>query len=271
MTSHRTEVNGEAATLEDVRRVALFNFGHFTSMQFRDGGVRGLALHLERLAHATRELFGHELPASRVRACLAHALEGVDGPVSVRVNVFSRAADRGALAGPAQPEVMVALDPPARREAAPFWVRATPYERDAPQLKHTGTFGLFHQRRVAQQAGYDDALFVTREAHVSEGTTWNIGFHDGNGIVWPQAPMLDGVTLQLLRRALAARGIAQATRPVRHDELAGFRAAFALNTAFVARTIAGCDGHAWPGVPGLVESLVAMHDAEPAEPVGETM
>lgn len=271
MTSHRTEINGEPATLEDVRHVATFNYGHFTSMQYRDGGVRGLGLHLERLDRATRELFGHELPASRVRGYLARALEGVEGPASVRINVFSRTADRGALAGPAPPDVMISLGPPALRDAAPFWVRATPYERDTPHLKHVGTFGLFHQRRAARQAGYDDALFVTRDAHVSEGTTWNMGFHDGDGIVWPEAPMLDGVTLQLVRRALAARGIAQTTRPVRHDELAGFRAAFALNTAFVARAIAGCDGHAWPGVAGLVESLVAMHDAGPAEPVDATM
>ena len=271
MTDHRTEVNGEAATLDLVRRVATVNYGHFTSMQWRDGGVRGLALHLDRLDHASLEVFGRPLPPERVMRYLAHAVAGLEGPASIRVNVFSRSYGHAALAGDSDPDVMVSLGPPAKRDAAPFWVRACIHERYAPHLKHVGTFGLFHQRRLAQQAGYDDAIFLTRDGFVSEGTIWNVGFHDGERVVWPDAPMLAGVTLALVQRALAARGIAQVTRSVARDELPRFRAGFALNTAFVARTIAGCDGHAWPGVPGLAESLIAAHDAEPVEPLGPAM
>ena len=83
--------------------------------------------------------------------------------------------------------------------------------------------------------------------------------------------MLVGVTLSLVQQSLAARGVAQVTRPIRREELPGFRAAFALNATFVARAFAGCDGCVYPGVPGLVESLVAAHDAEPAERVDGPM
>jgi NodT family efflux transporter outer membrane factor (OMF) lipoprotein len=76
------------------------------------------------------------------------------------------------------------------------------YQRDLPQLKHVGTFPLFEQRRRALQAGFDDALFVTDAAQVSEGSTWNIAFQCGEQIVWPQAPALRG-TQELIRIDLA--------------------------------------------------------------------
>lgn len=267
MPDFRIEANGRPATLDDVRRIAAFNYGHFTAMQWRDGGVRGLALHLERLDRGSRELFGTPLPAQRVRGCLAHALEGVEAPVSIRVNVFSRALDRDALATPVEPDVLVALGPAAQPAAAPWRVRCVPYEREAPHLKHVGTFGLFHQRRLAQQAGFDDAVFATRAARLSEGTIWNLVFHDGARWVWPDAPMLDGVTQQVVRRGLARLGEAQVTRPVQRDELPGFRAAFALNTAFVAHPIAAIDAVAFDPDPARLGTLLAAHDGEPAEPV----
>ncbi|HET9484274.1 MAG TPA: aminotransferase class IV family protein [Xanthomonadales bacterium] len=265
MSAHRIEVNGRDATREDLRRVATFNYGHFTAMQWRDGGVRGLSLHLERLDAATRALFGHPLEAALVRARLAHALHDARGSASVRVHVFSHALDRDALAAPAPPDVLVVVGPPAPAVGAPLRVRSAPYERELPAIKHAGTFGLFHQRRLAQQDGFDDALFVARDGAVSEGTTWNAGFHDGTRVVWPEAPMLDGVTQQLLRAGLAARGIAQETRRVRRDELSGFACAFATNTAMPVRAIASIDAHRYRDAGDLVATLRAIHDAVPPE------
>ena len=51
--------NGLPAQVEDLLP-ALVNYGHFTSLQVRDHAVQGLDLHLARLSHATRELFGSE-------------------------------------------------------------------------------------------------------------------------------------------------------------------------------------------------------------------
>jgi hypothetical protein len=58
------EINGTPARA-DTLSAALQNYGHFTSMQIRDGGVRGLALHLQRLQQSTRLLFGHELDTAQ--------------------------------------------------------------------------------------------------------------------------------------------------------------------------------------------------------------
>jgi branched-subunit amino acid aminotransferase/4-amino-4-deoxychorismate lyase len=43
------ELNGEPLELSDQGLLRATTYGHFTSMQLRDGRVRGLGLHLERL------------------------------------------------------------------------------------------------------------------------------------------------------------------------------------------------------------------------------
>src|ERR1700683_3884000 len=53
----RVEIDGRATTAGQLRAVALADYGHFTAMQVRDGCVRGLDLHLARLAAATQEVF----------------------------------------------------------------------------------------------------------------------------------------------------------------------------------------------------------------------
>ncbi len=90
----RVEVNGSAATADRPQQLALFNYGHFTAMQLRNGRVRGLDLHLNRLDAATRELFGTSLDAGRIRSLISHALAG-DRDASVRVIVFWPAKDGG--------------------------------------------------------------------------------------------------------------------------------------------------------------------------------
>jgi len=54
----RVEIDGRPPSPEALQRFALDNLGHFTAMQVRDGRVRGLALHLDRLDHGSRQLFG---------------------------------------------------------------------------------------------------------------------------------------------------------------------------------------------------------------------
>lgn len=48
---NRIELNGAPAGSLDL--AGAFGYGHFTAMQVRDGKVRGLDVHLDRLGHAT--------------------------------------------------------------------------------------------------------------------------------------------------------------------------------------------------------------------------
>ena len=233
------ELNGRAPDLAATQRLATWNYGHFTSMQVRGGAVRGLALHVARLADANEEFFGWTTGVDdehRVRELIRHALGG-SADASVRVG-FVPAADPGA-----PPDVLVSVTDPAPEDPRPpLRVRTDPYRRDWPEHKHAATMGLTVAYRRAVAAGYDDALFVGPGNLVSEGTTWNVALFDGDRVVWPQAPMLRGITMVLLQVAMTMRGTPWTTRPVDAAELPLMAGAAAANSICPAQPIASVDG-----------------------------
>lgn len=230
--------NGRVASADDLAG-ALTNYGHFTSLQVRNGAVQGLDLHLQRLQAGTRELFGSALDPLQVRAWIHDALqaEGVDD-ASLRVTVFSHQFDFRRPLQPVPVDVLVTVAPPVDLPAIPRRLRTVRYQRELPHVKHVGTFALFQHRRQALQAGVDDALFVGEDGLVSEGTTWNIAFASGSTLVWPQAPALRGTHERLLQ---AGWGGDQQVRPVTLADLSGFDAAIACNAAGIW-PIAAIDG-----------------------------
>lgn len=247
------EINGCPPTVEDLHVLASRNYGHFTSMQVRDGAVRGWELHMQRVRESSLELFGKSVDAERVRELVAHALREAASAVSVRINVFSVLARPGETV---DPDVMVTVSPPVSDvPASPWRVRSTQYERDSPHIKHVGTFGLAQQRRFANAAGFDDVLFVDRTGNVTEGSIWNIGFWDGEQVVWPQGGMLSGITMQLVVAGLERIGAPSVTRPVTIDEIGSFRAAFATYSWCPAQPVGSVDDTTFAADSSLDELL----------------
>jgi 4-amino-4-deoxychorismate lyase len=139
--------------------------------------------------------------------------------------------------------VMVAVSPPVDdRPRAALRVRTALYQRELPHLKHAATLGLTYHRRQAQGAGYDDVLFLGPDGTVSEGSIWNVVFWSGGRVVWPDAPMLAGITMQVLRRELDAVGVPQESRRLTAADLPGLRAAAAVNSHCPAQPLASVDG-----------------------------
>lgn len=222
----RVEVNGQLATADTLRYPALVNYGHFTAMQVRDGRTRGLRLHLDRLRAASRELFDADLDPEQIRGDIRHALGDVRD-ASVRVIVFRPDdADR--------PYVMVTVRPPARAADLPRTLMSVPYQRPVPHIKHTGGFGQTYYGRLARRHGFDDALLTGAEGVISEAAICNVAFFDGQALVWPDAPHLAGITMQLLRARLAGAGIADRLAPVRLADVPTFAGAFVTNSHGVA-------------------------------------
>ncbi|MFY4723017.1 aminotransferase class IV [Streptomyces sp. LaBMicrA B280] len=161
--------NGVEADNDDLKLPARANYAHFTSMQARDGAVRGLDLHLKRLDDSTRELFGTGLDPDRVRACLRHALRASPDAVTARVTVFSRRQDAVLRGEHTEPDLAVTTTAPLDARTSPVRLRTTTYERDLPHVKHSGTFGLSLRRRAVLD-GYDDVLFTDRDGRISEAS-----------------------------------------------------------------------------------------------------
>lgn len=252
------------------------NYGHFTSMLVRDGRVRGLGAHLDRLAHGNRVLFGTDLDVEVVRDYLRRAVTAAGartGAVTARVAVLGDPAGGST-------EVLVTVRPPSAAPATAVRLRSVRHERTLPEVKHVGTFDLHHHARQARLAGFDDALFVTAHGRVSETSIRNIGFLDsdtgdtggtGGGsaaIVWPEAPALAGVTQRLLTEALARLGVATRTRPVPLADVTSMRGAFVCNAGGPVVPVTGIDDMAFStDTTGAMSMLAQAYDSTPYEPV----
>jgi branched-chain amino acid aminotransferase len=188
-------LNGTPLRSVDPGLLRATSYGHFTSMQVRDGRVDGLDLHFERLDRSSREVFGQPVSADRVRSYLRIALDQAgSGDLSIRVNAFA--------SDDAEPNLLIRVGPPVEPAVQPVRLLAFQNERAVPHLKHTGTFDLVYYGRQARLAGYDDAVFHTAGGEISEASVWNICFAYGPEIVFPLAPVLDGIRQQILQRGL---------------------------------------------------------------------
>ncbi len=246
----RIEVDGHPATAEELSVPAVINFGHFTAMQVRGGRTRGLDLHLRRLDTANRELFGAGLAGDRVRELLRHAL-GPDQDAAVRVNVFQ--PEPG---GPVS--VMVVVRPPADQDTTPQRLRSVAYQRPAAHLKHVGSFGQIYHGRLAEREGFDDALLTGPGGVISESTVANLGLFAGDGdVVWPDAPALPGITMQLLVPLLPSR-----RAPVRLADLPRYEGAFLANSRGVV-PVARVDDVELPVPEGRMKAVTLAYESVP--------
>ncbi|WP_188991238.1 aminotransferase class IV family protein [Saccharopolyspora thermophila] len=256
------ELNGAPATLDQIRALALTNYGHFTSMLVEANRVRGLSLHMERLARDCRRLFGVELDTDRVRRYVRQAVAGGVQPIVARVTVYDPAINLGTVGSDAHPSILVTTRPAARAQPEPWRLTAVSYRRDEPAVKHVGLFGALMHRRAAQRAGFDDVLFVNPDGTISELATSNIGFVRAGEIVWPRSEFLVGVTMMLLRQASDGP---VATEPLTLADLSHMDAAFATNAATGVRPVRSVDGTEWPVDHPVLGELRARYAAIPPE------
>jgi branched-subunit amino acid aminotransferase/4-amino-4-deoxychorismate lyase len=219
------EIDGRSATVEQLSAAAPAGYGHFTAMQVRNGRVRGLHLHLARLDAANREMFGAGLDTAAVAGYIKHALNGQASDASVRVYAYE---------APDGPAVMVTVRPPGTMAPDVWRLQTVPYQRSLAHIKHLGDFGQGYYGRLAHRNGFDEALLTAPDGLICEGSITNIGFSDGTGVLWPDAPALAGITMQLLERALAERGVTSRRAPVHVSDLGSFGGAFVTNSHGIA-------------------------------------
>jgi branched-subunit amino acid aminotransferase/4-amino-4-deoxychorismate lyase len=209
-------VNGQPADEEAIGLLDHEGWGHFTAMQVRNGCTRGLDLHLARLDAAHQEIYGRPLDAELVRARIRHAL---DGRPDASVRVY------GYWAG-----LIVTVRGPRELLSRPYAMTAQHFQRPLARLKHVGSWGQGRFNELATAAGFDEGLFIDETGRISEGNITNVGFWRDGRVIWPDAPKLEGITMQVLRRELAAYGIPQAERIVHVQKLASYQGMILCNS-----------------------------------------
>jgi branched-subunit amino acid aminotransferase/4-amino-4-deoxychorismate lyase len=243
------EIDGQAPSVEQLQAIALATYGHFTAMQVRNFRTRGLDLHLRRLDAASREMFGEPVDGDHVRDLIRHALAGRTADASVRVLVQQPGG---------RSTVTVTVRPPHSNSDAPWRLQSVPYLRSVAHLKHIGDFGQNYYGDVARRNGYDDALLTGPDGVVAESAIANVGFFDGGTVIWPDSPLLEGITMQLLAR----HGLASRREGVRLADIGGYEAAFVSNSWGVF-AIGEIDDLKLPARPDLMARLNDAYDSAP--------
>lgn len=261
------QLDGQPIPAEAAVTLGLTNYGHFTSMLVSEQRVKGLELHLARLAHDCQALFGATLDMMVVRQYLRTALAEVAQPVVARVTVFDPGIELATPGKPAKPRVLVTSRAVSTTPPPPLVLRSVRYERESATVKHVGLFGALYRRREAQLAGYDDVLFIDASGRCSEGATWNVAFYDDSEVIWPKADCLPGTAMQLVRDCLRRLGIPFADAPVEIGRARAMQAAFATNAVVGVRPIRSIDDVQLPGNPELVSRLRDAYAAIPGTPL----
>ncbi len=253
-------VDGRAPSASQLHRLALESYGHFTAMQVRGHRVRGLTLHLARLDAASREMFGSPADRDLVRGYIRQALDGTPD-ASVRVYVLAPGADTWG-----HPSVTVTVRQPGELAPAEFRLRSVPYQRSLAHIKHLGDFGQAYYRQQATSAGYDEALLTGADGLISEGSICNVGCLDGDTVVWPAAPMLAGITMQLVSQRLTEAGLRWTQRPLRLAGLPAMTGMFVTSARGIA-PVAAVDELRLPVASELMARLTACYADVPFDPI----
>jgi branched-subunit amino acid aminotransferase/4-amino-4-deoxychorismate lyase len=202
----------------DARFALQARYGHFTAMQVRDRRVRGLGLHLARLESANLELFGVALDRTAVLDSIRALLGDDVRDASVRVYVYVVESDR--------PRVVAVSGPPFHLSGRPQSVKPVVYQRFLPHIKKAAGFAQAHLIRQAGREGFDEALLTTEDGLISEGAITNLGGFAGDRLIWPDAPMLRGITMALLERM----DVPQERRPLKVSDLPALDQVFLCNS-----------------------------------------
>jgi branched-subunit amino acid aminotransferase/4-amino-4-deoxychorismate lyase len=260
MTFFVVQRNGRPATAEDLAPLAFSGYAHFTAMQVRDGRVRGLDLHLQRLRTASLELFGRALPDDRVRALLRTAVQAGPSDVSLTATVYSPAGEF--TADEAELDVLVRTGPPADGPQGPLALSVVEHERTLPQFKHVGEVAKTYFLRKAKAEGADDAAFVDRRGRLSEATIWNLAFWDGSAVVWPDAEVLGGITMGIVRRQLDRLGVPQRVEAVTPADLPSLAGGVVMNSWTPGVAVRRIGPVPLPEAPAFLEALHGAYREE---------
>jgi branched-subunit amino acid aminotransferase/4-amino-4-deoxychorismate lyase len=254
------ELDGVAVAAAELptASLGLTNYGHFTTVRLDDGGIKGWRWHLERLVRDSRLLFDRELEPDLVRQLTRQMADRAPVGACLRITIFDSDLDLATVRGTRQ-RILLSLRPGVSLRTALHLTTAA-YQRDLPQVKHTGLIGALYQRRLAQQAGYDDACFVTLAGLLSEGPTWNIGLIRAGELVWPQARNLAGVAQQLVTELAADAGIRVVSEPISAASLTATDGCFITNSLLGLRPVCSMNDVPLRGGEKIIRLLQRHYD-----------
>lgn len=251
--------DGVFETLRARRGVVIEMEGH---LQRLHESASATALHLpvddEHLIRGLRELLEAEELAGDGRA-------GDPGDAALRITVSRGPLERRGLLPPGWESVTATIViqawpyVPPRAQLLGRGVRAISsavrHDPGSPLagIKSTSRADYVYARLEAERAGADDALFLTIDGTISEGTTANVWTLVGDRLLTPPrvAAILPGTTRTWLLHHAADLGLRAEEAPLTPDDLVGADEAFLSSSVAGIVPLVALDGRAiGRGVPG---------------------
>lgn len=201
-------------------------YGHFTTFLLSNGGVRGWKLHLSRLQRDSLALFGveisklalinslaenqlikdilkHQKTLTSLRIKNINIYKEIPENIRVKINISDTNFNLNQLNINPGLNVSIKAIPykPEKSSSDSLHIQPRAFQRNLANHKHFDLCAALYQRKLAQSAGFDDALFYNPETKlISEGPTWNLGAitHSGKVIFPDKTKFLYGTTMQLI-------------------------------------------------------------------------
>ena len=212
-------IDGGRVAASQIPGWVVSGYGHSTAMQVRSRGVRGLAMHIERLVEGDRRLFGL-VDDGRVRKIVLALVNAVE---DATLQLWSLCTDQDAVA------LVACVSQPRSPRAGDVTLQTAVYTRPLSEMKHTDTFAKRVLTHEAIRRGFDGVALMT-DGCVTETATANICLVEAKSIVWPTGPQLRGITMKLLRASAASSGVETLDQQVSVDRLVDADSAFIVNS-----------------------------------------
>jgi branched-chain amino acid aminotransferase/para-aminobenzoate synthetase component 1 len=234
----------------------LYGDGLFETLRAEAGEVLFLPEHLERLrasAQAFRLPFPENVPWQERLAQLLKANGLSRGPARVKILLSRGLAPGLGLPQDCRPTLVVWAQPytsPTPAEYAAGWLVAVfPESRSTFVGRHKSLNYLFYlaARQYALDRGAREALILEADGLVSEGAATSLVYlHQGRYYTPASASALPGVTVMVLGRGLAARGLTLTARPTPVAQLQEAHGLWLANSLMGLMPVAAVNGTPTP-------------------------
>lgn len=232
----------------------LYGDGFFETLKALKGHPHFLAEHLKRLeasAQAFRIPFPQEIDWQGRLHRLLEANGLIHGMAAVKILLTRGEAAGLGLPAESRPTLVIyarPYSPPAPEEYERGWSLVTfPKGRTTFVGRHKSLNYLFYltARQYALNRGAKEALVLESDGSISEGAATSIIYTKRGRYFTPEArSALAGVTLAVLARALARRGLELKPRPVHPADLGEADGLWLANSLMGVMPVASVDGEA---------------------------
>ncbi|WP_104403114.1 aminotransferase class IV family protein [Vibrio penaeicida] len=263
--AEQTLLNEKSVPTSEITKLAFSGFAHFTALQIRNKMVKGMDLHLNRLHKASIELFGKTVPDRLIHSYVRTAIENGPADQSLTITVYSVEGEFTTDSMDVLPKVLIRTGSPSNGPNGPLRLATVNYERPLAEIKHVGEIAKTYYLHQATRRGFDDAIFINKYGHLSEGTIWNLVFWDGETVIWPQANMLKGTMMQMIQRQLELLKIPQRSETITLERLQQLNGAAVMNSWTSGIAVSMIETKRFSQSEPLISLLQKAYNAEPCE------